>query len=150
MSNFFDENATGDNLVINLEDVDEKSAGFEAMPKGTYGCIIEDVDFGYSQSSDAPMITFKYKVTDAEYENRLLFHHCVLNKNFGVAMLKKVIVNSGVDVDMAKFDPQKFADEGDAIGLPINVVVGIQKYKGEKRNNVKDVKPSTETGGGFF
>lgn len=142
-------NVGGENLVLNLDAVDEKNTGFECMPKGEYECIVDDCEFGQSQRTGSPMITWKFKVVDEEYQNRVLFFHNVLNKQFGIAMLKKTLIALGVDVDLANFNPQTFADEGEAIGLPIRVKVGIQKYQGEKRNAVKDVLPSQE-GGSFM
>ena len=144
-----DYNADGDNLVLDLDEVDENAGGFECMPKGDYECVVDDVDYGLSQSSGAPMITWKFKVVHEDYPNRVLFYHNVLNKPFGVALLKKTIIACGAQVDMAKFNPQEFADNGDAIGLPLLVKVGIQTYQGEKRNKVDNVKPSQE-GGSFM
>lgn len=133
------------NLVLNLEDVNEKAGGFEAMPKGTYECIVDDCEFGESKKG-APMITWKFRVVDPEFNKRTLFYYNVLNQTFGVAALKKTLIAIGVDVDWANFNPQTFADEGEAIGLPLRVKVGIQKYEGEKRNTVKDVEPSDDAG----
>lgn len=143
---FANYNADQENFVLDLDKVDENKTGFDVMPKGEYECLIDDCEFGYSQSSGAPMITWKFKVVEGEFANRVLFFHNVLNKEFGLALLKKTLVSSGADVPLAGFNPQKFADEGEALGLPIRVVVGTQKYKGELRNTVKDVKPSQEAG----
>lgn len=136
------------NLVLNLAEVDEKAGGFECMPKGDYEAIVDECDCGVSKAG-APMITWKFKITEPEYAKRTLFFYNVLNQTFGVAALKKTLIALGVDVDWSSFNPQDFADNGDAIGLPIRVKVGIQKYEGEKRNTVKDVSASNE-GGGFM
>lgn len=137
-----------DNLVLDLSSVDEKAGGFEAMPKGDYEAIVDECDFGES-SKGSPMITWKFKVTEEPYEKRTLFYYTVLDQTFGIAALKKTLIALGVDVDMASFNPQEFADSGEAIGLPIKIKVGIQKYEGEKRNNVKSVSASSE-GGSFM
>lgn len=136
------------NLVLNLAEVDETAGGFEAMPKGTYQAIVDDVEYGLSKKG-APMMTWKFRVTTEEYAKRVLFFYNVLNQPFGVAALKKTIIALGMDVDMAQFNPQEFADLGDAIGLPIGIKVGIQKYDGEKRNTVKDILPAEEDNGFF-
>lgn len=134
-------NANGDNLVINLSGVSEDT-GFECMPKGDYDCVIDDCTFDYSKSSGAPMLTWKFEVVATGYERRKLFFHTVLNNPIGLSNLKKLLVATQVAVDFDKFNPQAFADEGAAIGLPIIATVGIQNYKGEKRNNVKTIKPA--------
>ena len=128
----------GQNLVMDLTDVDENSGGFEAMPKGDYECIVDDVEYGKSKAG-SPMITWKFKVVSPEFANRVLFYYNVLDKSFGVAMLKKTLISCNLDINMKEFDPQTFADNGDGIGASLMVKVGIQKYQGEKRNTVKDV-----------
>lgn len=152
MGMFDDENKNStvgaEGMVFNLSDVDEKGSGFACMPKGNYEAICDDVEFGESKKGN-PMMTFKFKITEGEFEKRVLFLHATLNQKFGLATLKKTIINLGMDVDWAHFNAQEFADEGDAIGLPIILNVGIQKYEGEKRNNIKDTKPSQE-GNGFL
>ena len=136
-----EEGQDGDNMTIDLADVDETKTGFDAMPKGEYECIVDDCEFGPSKNTGAPMITWKFKVVSDEYQNRVLFYHNVLNKTFGVALLKKTIIALGLETDLKNFKPAEFAANGDAIGLPIKVKVGIQTYEGQKRNTVKDVSP---------
>lgn len=136
------------NMTFDLSEVNEKGAGFEAMPKGTYEAIVDDVEFGESKKG-SPMMTWKFKLTETPYEKRTLFFYTVLDQSFGLAALKKTLICLGLDVDFTTFNPQELADSGDAIGLPLKVVVGIQKYEGEKRNTVKTVETSTE-GNGFM
>lgn len=137
------------NLVLNLNNVDEnKIGGFEAMPKGKYECVVEDVELTTSKAGD-PMVKWTFQVTHEDYAKRKLFNYNLLTKDFGVAMLKKTILACGVDVDFGNFDVAEFCETGDAIGLPLMVTVGVQNYNGEKRNNVKDVSASDLGGDGF-
>ena len=139
------------NLVLNLNDVDENAGGFECMPKGEYEAIVDEYEFGTSKKG-APMITWKFRIVEGEFDNRVLFFYTVLNQQFGLAALKKTLIALGMDIDWGNFDPQQFTDEGEAINLPVRLKVGIQKYEGEKRNTVKEVLASSEGGfmtGGF-
>lgn len=129
-----------ENLVLNLDDVDEKGPGFEALKPGVYDCVIENTEFGESKKGN-PMITWVLKVTDPNYEGRLLFNHTTLNNNMGIARLKRILVRVVPDVDLAQFNPKAFCDNGEAIGLPCRAKVSIQNYQGEKRNNVKEILP---------
>lgn len=129
-----------DNLVLNLNEVDENAGGFEAMPKGNYDAVVDDYEYGESKKG-APMITWKFKIAGGEFDNRVLFFYTVLNQQFGLAALKKTLIATGLEVDWANFNPQDFSDQGDAIGMPVTLKVGIQKYEGEKRNTVKEVLP---------
>jgi hypothetical protein len=137
------------NLVLDLNGVDEKAGGFEAMPKGEYEAIVDECECGTSKAG-APMLTWKFKLIEEPYAKRVLFYYNVLNQTFGVAALKKTLIALGVEVDWSNFNPQEFADQGEAIGMPIRLKVGIQKYEGEKRNTVKDVMASTEGSNSFM
>ena len=139
------------NLVLNLSDVDEKAGGFSLLDRGMYEAVIDDVTFGDS-SKGSPMLTWKFKITAGTPDDKAhsLFWYTVLDQPFGLANLKKALIAIGLEEKMDEFDPEAFADEGDAIGLPIQVKVGIQKYEGEKRNTVKDIAASTEGGNGFM
>lgn len=145
--------ATDENgLVLNLSDVEE-SSGFELLPRGTYSAIVESAEFTESRNGN-PMLAITYSITDPEYENRKLFDYIVLGGEglkFGLAKLKKFLVRVCPDVDITSFNPQKFAEEGIAIGRECQVKVRIQtqksgEYKGEKRNQVVDVLPPNNSG----
>ena len=133
-----------ENLVLNLDAVEE-SKGFEALPKGTYSAIVDDCEFGES-SKGSPMITWKFKIDSEEYGKRTMFYYTVLDQAFGLSNLKKTLIALGTDVDLSSFNPAEFCDAGEAIGIPVMLKVGIQKYEGEKRNNVKEVLPAEEAG----
>lgn len=142
-------NAENENLVLDLNSVDEGKTGFEALPAGVYNAIVDQAEFGYSNNSGNPMITWKFKVTDEPYNNRLLFYHTVLSTDLGKAALKKLLIRVCPEVDLGSFNPKIFCDEGTAIGLPCRVKVKIDLYKGEKKNKVRDVL-AAEAAGSFL
>lgn len=137
-------------LVFNLEEVEEDK-GFELIPKGTYPAIVEELELQESSSGN-PMFAVQFKITEGEYENRLLFDYWVLagkGAEFGLGKLKKFLARICPEVDLANFDAQAFSDEGIAIGREVNVTVRIQtqrkgEYKGEKRNVVADFSAPSE------
>lgn len=132
-------------MVFDLASVDENK-GFEVIPKGIYPAVIDAFDFQESKNGN-PMIAVTYSLTDPEYENRKIFDYMVLGGDgaqYGLAKLKKFLVRVCPEVELSAFNPQKFADEGTAIGRECRVELRIQtqkqgEYKGEKRNQVKDV-----------
>lgn len=136
------------NMVLNLEDIDEEGPAYEAIPAGVYDAIVENTEFGLS-SNQNPMITWVFKVLHPEYEGRLLFNHTTLNHERGRQNLKRTLVRVVPDVDLKTFNPQKFCDEGVAIGYPCRVKVRIRPYQGQKRNEVQEVLPPSE-GGSFL
>lgn len=137
-------------LVFNLNDVEEDK-GFELLPKGNYPCIVDELEFTESSSGN-PMIAAKFKVTEGEFEGRVLFDYWVLGGNgaeFGLGKLKKFLTRVTPEVDLGAFNPQSFCEDGTAIGRELVASVKIQtqkkgEYKGEKRNQVADIlAPST-------
>jgi len=139
--------ADSDNLVMNLNDVDENKGGFEALPPGVYDALIENTEYGISANGGNPMITWQFRITDGEYANRMQFTHTVLNKELGVATLKKIIIRCVPEVDMGSFNPKKFCDEGTALGFACRLKLKIDLYKGEKRNRVVEVLAPASTEG---
>jgi len=141
--------AAGDGLVFNLTDVEE-DRGFDIIPKGDYPCIVDEQEFGESKSGN-PMITTKFKITEGEYEGRVVFDYWVLagkGSEFGLGKLKKFLTRVTPEADLAAFNPETFCEDGEAINRECIVTLGVQKqtkgeYKGESRNTVKDIKPAS-------
>lgn len=138
----------GGGLVLDLGGVDENKPAFEAMPPGTYPAVVDNVEFKESSTGN-PMLSWTFTITDAEYENRKVFFHTVLNKDAGLASLKRTLIRVLPDFPLGQFNPQSFADEGIAIGRDCRVKLNVRPYNGEKRNNVQDVL-APETGGDFL
>lgn len=132
-------------LVFDLNDVEEDK-GFEVIPKGTYPAIVDELEFGDSSTGN-PMISTKFKITEGEFEGRVVFDYWVLGGKgapFGLGKLKKFLARVMPEVDLSAFNPATFAEEGTAIGRELNITLKIQtqksgEYKGEKRNQVSDI-----------
>lgn len=129
------------NLVLDLEGTSDELPKFEPIPPGVYDAVVENVEFGPSQNSGNPMLTWQFRVTQTPYENRTLFFWTVLNSEFGVRMLKRILVRIAPDISLSNFSPKVFAESGAALGLPCRLKVAVRPYQGERRNNVKDVLP---------
>jgi hypothetical protein len=136
-----------DGMVIDLDGVDENLPGFVALPPGIYDAVVENVEYGPSKAGN-PMLTWTFTLTDPEYKNRKMFYHCTLNKEAGVASLKRTLVRVLPDHGFSAFNPKNFADEGSAIGAECRVKLNVKPYNGEKRNNVVDVLAASA--GGFL
>lgn len=133
-------------MTFDLNTVEENSA-FEVLPKGTYNAVVEEFELTSSQSSGAPMIKAVYSITDPEYVDRKIFDYYVLTgegAKFALPRVKQLITRVCPDVDASSFNPQQFSDSGVIINRQCQLVLGIQTqkkgdYKGEKRNNVKEI-----------
>lgn len=141
-------------FIFNLNEVDENATdGFGLMPKGNYDFIVDNCEFQLSKKTQAPMLKWTFKVIDGEFENRLHWEYTVLNNNFGIRNLKKILIALNCGIDFSTFNPQEFAEVGTAIGENLTIQLDIKKDKvsGEDRNVAKDFKPmSTDSFIGDF
>lgn len=131
---------------FNLNDVDEtQTEGFGLMPKGDYDMIVDNCEFQLSKASGAPMLKWTFKVVSGDFENRLHWEYTVLNNNFGLRNLKKILIALNCGVDFTTFNPQTFAEEGTAIGENLTITLDIKRDKktNEDRNVAKDFKVMT-------
>ncbi len=135
-------------LVVDLSAVEDDS-GFEAIPRGMYPCVIDNLEYAISQAKGNPMWTWTLEIEDGEYAGRKLFYHTVF-KGPGLPITKKAIAAVMPDLLSAPFDPEAIANSGEKIGLRLKVRVDQKMYEGEKRNNVKGVFAADEAGGDGF
>lgn len=139
--------ADTEGMVFNLNEVEEQSSSFEVLPKGTYNAIVEEFEFTTSQSSGSPMIKCVYSIIDGEYADRKIFDYYVLTgegAKYALPRLKQLITRVVPEEDSASFNPAKFAESGVIINRQCRITLGIQtqkkgEYKGEKRNNVREI-----------
>lgn len=139
--------ADTEGMVFNLNEVEEQSSSFEVLPKGTYNAIVEEFEFTTSQSSGSPMIKCVYSIIDGEYADRKIFDYYVLTgegAKYALPRLKQLITRVVPEEDSTSFNPVKFAESGVIINRQCRITLGIQtqkkgEYKGEKRNNVREI-----------
>ena len=93
------------------------------------------------------MVKCVYSIIDGEFAERKIFDYYVLTgegAKFALPRLKQLITRVCPDVDSSTFNPAKFAESGAIINRQCRITLGIQtqkkgEYKGEKRNNVKEI-----------
>lgn len=156
------ESATGnenmEGLVFNLNDVSEDSPSFEVLPKGTYDAVVEELEFTQSQSSGSPMLHAVYSIVGGEFEGRKIHDYYLLNgkgAEFSLPRLKQLLLRVCPEVNVGTFNPQEFADSGVAINRMCQLKLQVQTqkkgdYKGEKRNNVREILPAADQAGSFL
>lgn len=141
-----------DGLLVDLANVQEMS--FEAIPKGIYSAILDDLKYEISKNAGKPMWNARFTITDGTYTNRKLFTYM----SFSEAALpgtKRQIKQFAPELLSGPFNPKKIADEGTLIGKAVRLKLEIEMYKPEgggeaqKRNRVKDVLAPGGTGDGF-
>jgi hypothetical protein len=145
-------------MVFDLDSVSDQASSFEVLPKGTYNAVVEEFEFTESQSSGAPMCKAVYSITDEEYAERKIFDYYVLTgegAKFSMPKLKQLLTRVCPETPLNGFNPQQFADSGVIINRGCQLVLGIQTqkkgdYKGEKRNNVKEILAANNVAGSFL
>lgn len=146
-----------DGMVFNLNDVEESKA-FEVLPRGTYNAVVEEFEFTTSQSSGSPMIKAVFSITDGEFAERKVFDYYVLTgegAKYALPKLKQLMSRVCPEVDLSTFNPKDFAENGDIINrmCQLKLSVTTQKkgeYKGEKRNQVKEIMAHSGVSGSFL
>ncbi len=130
-------------LVLDLEHAE--APGFEVLPNGVYDAVVDDLTFGDSSNGN-PMVTVVWRLTGDEYKNRKLYDFYTLNNTFGVSRIKSFLVNVVPEQPLSAFSPERFANDGMALGRNARIRVATRRYQGEMRNNVKEVLPAAQGG----
>jgi hypothetical protein len=142
----------GDDQDANLPDVfdlsDIAEPEFEVLPAGTYEGYVDSVEYGASQRSGNPMLTWRVVVarpTDGTDFN-LSVHTSFSEK--AIARTKQQLLKLKPDLDLKTFRP---AEANDIFGgMNVRVVVRVQnnppnhEFPG-KRNQVRELLPSAES-----
>jgi hypothetical protein len=129
--------------VFDLSDIAEPE--FEVLPAGTYDGYVDSVEYGASQRSGNPMLTWRIVVARPSdgTDFNLLMHTSFSDKAIG--RTKMQLVKLVPDLDLKSFRP------GDAAeifgGMNVRVVVRIQNNPANhefpgKRNQVRELLPA--------
>lgn len=130
-----------DGEEIDFSGIEEGS--FEALPKATYDVVIDDCEFGTSQSSGNPMWTITLQVDGGEFAGRKLFAHMTFHDK-GLPMTKRFLNRVVPELANTRFNPADPEVLQKIIGKKCRAKVGTRLYDGEMRNNVKDILPASE------
>ena len=128
-----------DSLVFNLEGVSE-SGTFEIIPPGTYDAVIDNAEFGHSQRSNNPMITWIFTVPYNDRDRRVYFHTPLVEGS--LPRLKRLLVRVDPSYPLAQFNAKQ--SPMDFIGKACRVKLGVRMYEGQQRNEVRDILPPAE------
>lgn len=133
----------GDNSgadVLDLSDVPD-NIEFEVWPSGLYDAVVDDVEYGRSQRSNSPMLTWKLQVNRGDGKTRILYYYTTLSGD-GLSRTKRSLVRVAPDIDLRNFVPQ---DAGLLLsGKYCQAKVKVSTYEGSRRNQVSDILPARE------
>jgi hypothetical protein len=116
--------------------------GFEPLPPGEYPATVVEADVKTPKSGDGYMLAIRYKISDGEYEGRLIFqtavfqHSSEIAQRIGRATMKSLCDACGLQA--AVKDTDAF------LWKPVRLKLGIEKDKGglyDDRNKVVKILP---------
>ena len=140
----------GGSLMIDLSSVPDETER-PVVPRGIYPATVDDVTFGFSQSSGNPMWTWVFELMEGagEHAGRKMFFHTPFVEVM-MPRVKKVVSRVAPELLQGPFDPEKIAADGIMVGKACRIRLDIKPYEGKPRNNVRDVLPAEEGSGGAF
>ncbi len=140
------EASPGAGSMIDLSGVDENADAFPVIPRGIYPAVVDEVTYGLSNASGNPMWTWKFEISEGDYQGRKLFFHTPFVENM-MPRLKKVLSRIAPELLNAPFDAEQIANESVLVGKECQIRLDIRPYEGKPRNNVRDVLPPKTAGG---
>jgi hypothetical protein len=149
----FDASSDDDaDMVIDFTNISDK-VSFEVWPRGVYDGVVDDVQYGNSQRSGNPMLTWQIRAGNPNNEGRerTFYYHTTLIDS-GLTRTKRALSalapHANVEFDITQFRPSQAAEL--FVGAPCRIRLNIQTYEGQKRNSVADLLPAIESGDGFM
>jgi hypothetical protein len=120
---------------------------YEVLPAGTYNGYVSSVEYGKSQRSGQPMLTWRLAVPLEDGTEHPLFMHTSFGEK-AISRTKRQIQRLAPGIDLTQFRP----GEADQVfgGMDVRIVVRVQnnppthEYPG-KRNNVRELLPAAES-----
>lgn len=123
-------------LSIDMDSVEE--AKFEAIPKGTYDVVVEEVEFKHSNTSGKPMWNLTLVITSGEFKGRKLWH--IMSFSEGAQPTTKAqLLKFAPELISSRFDPKKIAESGKLNGKKFRVKTKIEPYEGQDRTKIAQV-----------
>jgi hypothetical protein len=118
---------------VNFADVEAKSGGFKARPKGWYPVIIDTAEEGETSENSAkypnePMLSVDLLINEGDYDEGHFFNNFIIHADF-LGYLKAFLIACGYskeEVDDKDFD----FDAEDLEGIELDVKVNKKKARG--------------------
>lgn len=116
-------------------------AEYEALPPGEYPVVIDAVELRQSESSEHPYLNFTLRVSDGEFENRLLWFIGSLSPK-ALFRLKAVFDSFGLVDDQTELEVDDATGvllTPSLVGLPAVARVTNELYQGSMRSRVNEL-----------
>lgn len=144
----FDEGEESGGFSVDFSGVEAQT--FETIPRGNYEVKVTKSTFvAESQSSGQPMIGLTLEIQDGDLAGKKFYATLSLSPK-ALPFTKPALAILDPALVQGRMDPEKVCDEGGLLGKSAYINLGIQKYQGEDRNQVKKWSPSRAKGNEFL
>ena len=131
-----------DSLAFDMENVD--AAVNEIVPKGTYICAIDDMEFKMSQASNKPMWSVTMTIVEeGDFKGRKLFTNMSFSEK-ALPITKGTLMAIAPEIISSTFDPKALAEEQCLVGKTVKVKTKIGKYEGNDKTEVASISKAPE------
>lgn len=124
-------------LSIDFTDVPSNST----VPAGTYNAVVFGIELKPNKAGDSMNLNWQFKIQGGEHDGRSLFSIMSLKKE-ALWKLKQTLKNIAPDIDTNSVAD---LDTDTLCGRPCRIVVTIQQWEGEDRNNIKNILAPEKT-----
>jgi hypothetical protein len=116
---------------------------FEAIPKGYYPAIVEEIVKKTNQAGDGEYLNWAFTLTGGEYDNRKQWAITSL-KPTGLWKLREALEAFGLEMEQVELDIDDDTNmliSPELIGKACVLEVGQKIYQGKLRNQVESILP---------
>lgn len=136
-----------DGLSVDLSKVE--ASKYEAIAKGTYNGLIEEVKFEMSKASNQPMWVVTLAITDeGEFQNRKIFTNLSFSEK-ALPGTKGAIATFAPELTEAPFNPKSEEVLGSLTGKRVKFKIKHEEYQGEPQARVARWMVPEDGGDGF-
>lgn len=132
-----------------LNDAGDASGGFEVMPEGDYDFVVKEA-VAKTASTGRQMYVIKAEVQGGPHDKRLVWHNFVLTTDNPSALgfFFRHMAVLGLNADYFKQNPADHHVADAMVGRSFRGQLGIRKYQGQDRNEIKAFFPARGAGVG--
>jgi hypothetical protein len=132
-----------------LSDAGDASGGFETLPEGDYDFVVKEAT-AKAASTGKQMYVIKAEIQGGPHNSRLVWHNFVLTPDNPQALgfFFRNMATLGLTADYFKANPADHHVAEALIGRRFRGQVGIRKWQGQDRNEIKAFFPAAGAGVG--
>jgi hypothetical protein len=132
-----------------LNDAGDAGGTFEVMPEGDYDFVVKEAE-AKTASTGKSMWVAKCEIVGGPHNGRLVWHNFVLSTDNPTALgiFFRQMNSIGLNAEYFRQNPADHHVADAMVGRRFRGVLGIKKYQGQDRNEIKQFFPASGAGVG--